>query len=161
MTDTAIRLREVQPDDLNAVFALADQVHSIHVKAEPGVFRPLEKNEAFETWFKDLLAKPDQHLVLACSGDTAIGFLQYYLGLLPETFMHRERRIAYVNALVVDKAYRRSGCGTLLLDHVKQEAQRQGITQLGIDFWSFNDAARRCFEKAGFRVRRETMWQDL
>ena len=161
MAEAALRLRDASFEDLDAVFGLVDQVQSIHVEAEPAFFEPFEKDEAFETWFKGLLADPNQYLVLACADGTAIGFLQYYIGLRPRSLFQAECRLAYVNALVVAEGHRGSGCGTLLLEHAKQEARRQGVTQLGIDFWSFNAAARRCFEKAGFRVRRETMWQDL
>ena len=161
MEESAIRLREATPDDLDLIFGLVDQVQAIHVRAEPAFFNPLKKGEAFESWYKGLLEDPNQHLVLACVGDTAIGFLQYYIGLRPRSLLRPECRLAYVNALVVAEAHRGSGCGSLLLDHAKQEARREGAEQLGIDFWSFNDVARGCFEKAGFRVRRETMWQDL
>ncbi len=161
MEESALRLREAKREDLDLVFALADEVQSSHVEAEPAFFAPLRKDEAFETWFEGLLADPNQHLILACAGDAAIGFLQYFIGLRPKSIFREECRLAYVNALVVAEGHRGTGCGSLLLEHVKKEAQRQGVAQLGIDFWSFNDVARRCFEKAGFRVRRETMWQDL
>lgn len=161
MEEPAIRLRDAGPEDLDTVFGLVDQVQSIHVEAEPAFFEPFEKGEAFEAWFKGLLADPDQYLILACSGDTAIGFLQYYIGLRPRSIFRAECRLAYVNALAVTEAHRGSGCGSLLLDHVKKAARRKGAEQLGIDFWSFNAAARGCFEKAGFRVRRETMWQEV
>jgi ribosomal protein S18 acetylase RimI-like enzyme len=62
---------------------------------------------------------------------------------------------------VVDKEHRRTGCATMLLEHVKQAARQQDTTLLGIDFWSFNDAARACFEKAGFKVVKEFMWLSL
>jgi GNAT superfamily N-acetyltransferase len=63
--------------------------------------------------------------------------------------------------LVVAKEQRRTGCASLLIEHVKQEARRQGIALLGIDVWSFNDAARVCFEKAGFKANKEFMWLRL
>ena len=72
-----------------------------------------------------------------------------------------ERRVAYIHGLVVDKAHRRAGCAAILIEHVKQEARRQDVALMGIDFWSFNDAARACFEKAGFKVSREFMWLGL
>lgn len=160
MEEPAIRLREAKLDDLDVVFGLVDEVQSIHVEAEPAFFHPLEKGDAFEAWFKGLLADPNQHLILAYAGDLAVGFLQYYMGLRPKSIFRAECRLAYVNALVVAEAHRGTGCGSLLLEHVKQEARRAGVEQLGIDFWSFNAAARGCFEKAGFRVKRETMWLD-
>ena len=45
----------------------------------------------------------------------------------------------------------------LLIEQVMQAARRTDVSLVGIDFWSFNHAARACFEKAGFKVNKEFM----
>jgi GNAT superfamily N-acetyltransferase len=83
------------------------------------------------------------------------------LGVRPRSVFQLERRVGYIHGLVVDQEHRRTGCGAMLIEHVKQAASQEGIALLGIDFWSFNDAGRACFGKAGFKVGREFMWLGL
>ena len=154
-------LRSASDADLEAFYGLFAQVQSIHADAEPEFFRPPEKDESFRQYFDGILGNPDQHLVFACLDGAAVGFVQFFLGLRPRNVFQPERRVGYIHGLVVDEAHRRRGCAAMLIEHVKQAARREDIALLGIDFWSFNDAARACFYKAGFKVCKEFMWLRL
>ncbi len=152
------QLRRAGDADLDAFYGLFAQVQSIHADAEPEFFRPPEKDEEFRTYFEGILGNPDQHLVFACLDDAEVGFVHYFLGLRPRNLFQPERRVGYIHGLVVDEEHRRMGCAAMLIESVKQAARRQDIALLGIDFWSFNEAARACFEQSGFTVCREFMW---
>ena len=155
------RLRRASNADLDAFYGFYAQVQSIHADAEPEFFRPPEKDETFQQYFEGILGDPDQHLLFACLDDVEVGFVQFFLGLRPRSIFRPERRVGYVHGLAVNEELRRTGCAAMLIEHVKQAARREDIALLGIDFWSFNDAARACFEKAGFKVNHEVMWLNL
>ncbi|MEM7024990.1 MAG: GNAT family N-acetyltransferase [Pseudomonadota bacterium] len=154
-------LRHASAADLDAFYDLFAQVQSIHADAEPDFFRPPERDAAFEEYFQGILGDPEQHLVFACLDGATVGFVLYFLGFRARNIYQGEGRVGYVHGLVIDRQYRRTGCGTVLLEHVKRTAREENIDLLGIDFWSFNGAARSCFQKAGFKVAREFMWLDL
>lgn len=155
------QLRGAGSADLDAFYDLFAQVQSIHADAEPEFFRPPEKDETFRQYFEGILGDPDQHLVFACLDGVAVGFVQFFLGLRPRSVFQLERRVGYIHGLVVDREHRRTGCAAMLVEHVKQAARQENIALLGIDFWSFNDVARACFGKAGFKVSSEFMWLGL
>ena len=161
MKGSGFELRRASNTDVDAFYGFYAQVQSIHAGAEPEFFRPPENDETFQAFFESLLSDPDQHLVFACVDEVEVGCIQYFLGLRSRNIYQPERRVAYIHGLVVDKAHRRAGCAAILIEHVKQEARRQDVALMGIDFWSFNEAARACFEKAGFKVSREFMWLGL
>lgn len=161
MKGTGFELRAARRSDQDAFFGLFVQIQSEHAEAEPEFYRPPERDEFFQAHFEEVLASPDQHLVFACREGKVVGFVQYFLGLRARSLLQPERRVGYIHGLAVDKAQRRAGCASLLIDHVKQEARKQEITLLGVDFWTFNDAARACYEKAGFKLSREFMWLGL
>lgn len=161
MRNPEFQLRAADAGDLAAIFDMFVQVQSIHAEAEPDFFRPPERDEAFEQYYEGIMNDPEQFLVIALSGGAAAGHVQYFMGTRPKSIYRPERRFAYIHQLVVSEDFRRTGCGTALIDHVKQDARKQGIAMLGIDFWSFNGPARRCFESAGFKVNQEHMWQRL
>lgn len=161
MTAPAYHLRPAERDDLEAAFALYVQVQEVHAAAEPAIFRPPQNDELFARTFNGWLDDPGQHMVFACRDGRPVGFVEYFLGLRPETAFVRESPIAVINALVVDERHRGQGCGTRLIEHVKEAARAADIALLGIDVWSFNGPARACFAKAGFRAGREFLWQNL
>lgn len=161
MRGSGFQLRMAGGNDVDAAFGLFAQVQSIHADAEPEFFRPPENDEIFKLYFESILGDPDRHLVFACVDGMEVGYVEYFLGVRPKTIFQPERRVAYVHSLVVTKEQRRTGCASMLIEHVKQEARRQDIAHLGIDVWSFNDAARACFEKSGFKVNKEFMWLEL
>lgn len=161
MSDHGIRLRDAGSGDLDALFDLFAEVQALHAKAHPALFRPPEKDEAFERYVEDLLKNADQRVVLACIDGVPVGYIQYFLGQRPRTIYQPEHGMAYIHGLVVAKDHRGTGCASLLIEHVKLQAERRDISLIGIDCWSFNDAARGCFRKAGFKLAKETMWLGL
>jgi GNAT superfamily N-acetyltransferase len=57
--------------------------------------------------------------------------------------------------------HRRAGLATRLINHIMDDAKRCGATQVGLEFWLFNEAARTCFEKVGFGMNQASMWRDV
>ena len=161
MKRTDYRIRPAEKADLDAFYGLFAQVQGIHADAEPEFFRPPVNDEAFRQYFEGILSDPHQHLLFACRDGAVVGLVHFFLGMRPENVFQPERRVGYIHGLVVDRANRRSGCGALLVEQVKRAARREGATLLGIDFWSFNEAARAGFESSGFQVSRAFMWQRL
>jgi len=161
MQEQQVTLRAARGDDLDAVYALFAEVQAIHANAEPDFFKPPANDAFFKAFFDGVIDDPQRRLTLACFGDEAIGYVQYFIGTRPETFFRAEGRVARIDQICVSEAFRRTGCGTRLIDHVKAEARRQGISLVGIDFWSFNAAAGGCFEKNGFKIGHQNMWLRL
>ncbi len=165
MTDTpntsGLTFRTANRDDLDLVFAFFSVIQRHHAEAEPDFFRAPVKDDKFESFFNFVLNDKDQHLVFACLGEQEIGYIQYFLGVSPETIYQPERRIAHIGHLATAAAHRRAGCASKLIGYVKDEARREGVAQIGLEVWLFNGAARACFEKAGFELNQGSMWLNV
>ena len=162
MNTPDFQLREASLDDLDAFYGLFAQVQSIHAEAQPEFLSPAREERALAPAFP---GHPGQSGSAPCLRlprwrGGRIGSSSSWAFARGASF-RPVRRVGYINGLVVDAAHRRTGCGARLLEHVKQAARREDVTILGIDFWSFNAAARACFEKAGFKVSLEFMWLGL
>lgn len=157
MEDTGFQIRAASRDDAEALFGLFAEVQALHAEAEPAFFRPPERDATFEAYLEEILGDPDQYLLLASRDGVAAGYIHYFLGQRPKSVYQPARRVAYIHTLVVAREQRRRGCGSLLIEQVMQAARRAQVSLVGIDFWSFNHAARACFEKAGFMVNKEFM----
>lgn len=161
MQGSKFRIRTARDSDMDALFGLYEQVQSIHAHAEPEFFRKPVRDEIFDRFVEGIMKDPEQYLVFACADGVPVGFCQYFLGTRPKNLYQPDRRFAYVHGLAVSREFRCKGCGTALIGYVKDKARKQGIALMGIDFWSFNKAARSCFTNAGFKVNQEHMWLNL
>jgi diamine N-acetyltransferase len=161
MKSPDFQLRRASNEDLETFYGFFAQVQSIHADAEPEFFRPPENDEALQQFFESILDDSDQHLLFACLNGVEVGLVHFFLGLRPRNIFQPERRVGYIHGLAVNEEHRRTGCAAKMIEHVKQAARLENITLLGIDFFSFNDVARACYEKAGFKTRKEFMWVSL
>jgi len=159
--DSGIALRPAMVDDLDVVYEQYAQVQALHAEAMPEFFKPPAKDKFFRAHFEKVLKDPERYLVLAFVDGAPAGHVAYVLGTRPESMFQRAWRFIYIHQLVVVESQRRTGCGSAMIDYVKDAARAQGVSQVGIDHWSFNDAARGCFEKNGFQVKQERMWLSL
>ena len=151
-------IRPATKQDYDAVFALFSEVQVLHAEALPEIFRPPIKDEAFQRFFSGFQDSDEHFLALGTLNEGPIGYVQYSLSERPGNIYQPHRRFAYIHQLVVTHDWQRQGYGSKLIAFAKQKAREQGITEIGIDFWSFNDAARGCFEGHGFKVQQERMW---
>ena len=161
MPASCLRLRAAKSGDFDTVYELFAEVQAIHAEAEPEFFKPPAKDTMFRDFFENVLKDPNRHLVLAFLEEAPAGYVLFFTGSQPANIYQAERCFAYIHQLVVTRDLRRTGCASTLIQHVKGEATKQGIELLGIDFWSFNNAARGCFERNGFEVNQEFMWTRL
>jgi ribosomal-protein-alanine N-acetyltransferase len=137
-----IRLRPMTVDDVAAVAAL-DRL-SFPLPWSEGSFR------------SDLTTNPAAHLIVAeqagAGGRKVAGYAGYWL-VVDE---------AHLSTLAVDPALRRRGIGERILRAAMRQAARQGAEMMTLEVRVSNDAARRLYEKLGFRVvgRRPHYYKD-
>jgi L-amino acid N-acyltransferase YncA len=84
--------------------------------------------------------------VVAERDGTLAGYAHAIAGM-PTTMRH-----VGVVAVAVDASFRRQGIGLLLLNGLTAETRRTGWGRLRASVWANNDASRRLFERAGFRL---------
>lgn len=161
MDSHQISLRSAVRSDGDIFFTLFSEIQKQHRLAEPEFFRTPEKDEEFDAYFAWLIEDPHQYLIFCCIDGEAVGYIQYFLGLSPQTIYQPERRIAHVAQVFVEPNSRRFGLATKLIDHTLQEAKFYGASQVGLELWLFNKPAHACFEKAGFKMNQASMWQRL
>ena len=66
-----------------------------------------------------------------------------------------------VEHVATQPSYRGQGMVQALLDHALKAGHAQGFTRASIGFYIGNDAAERCYAKAGFRLAEESRDPDF
>lgn len=68
---------------------------------------------------------------------------------------------AYVFLLYIDKAHRRQGLGTVLMDHAQSWAKQQGYRQISLQVFESNQSAFKMYSNLGYSTQARWMSLDI
>lgn len=107
------------------------------------------------------IARDGGALILAVDGSEPVGMMCFVLDP-PQPYLRAEiGRIGWVTELVIDERWRGQGVGTRLLEEAEAIARRHGVSRLMIGAIAGNHAARRAYERFGFRTAIVEMAKDI
>jgi GNAT superfamily N-acetyltransferase len=144
--------------DGEAISALNREVQGVHATALPRLFK-LPGPESFPpSALHELLAKPDNVVLLARLGSEPAGYAYAEIVRRPETSLRYAHAMIYLHHVSVAAACRKQGVGRALVEAVRQIGAQQGISTLALDVWSFNEPARYFFRRCGLTPFNERLW---
>ena len=161
MQKKQIEFRRATAEDYEVFYALFREVQALHHDAQPDFFKKPEKDDLFREFFDKTLLSEEQHLILGFFDDEPVGYILYQKWVRPKAIYRHEDPILYIHNLMIKERYRYQGYGGEFIDYAKGTAKELGLTRMGIDFWHFNEPARKCFSRKGFRALQQVMWLDL
>jgi ribosomal protein S18 acetylase RimI-like enzyme len=141
----AITIRSATLDDLPELKAvLRESVEYLNALAEP---EPISDEEIDR--IEQLAFGPGRKcsIVVAESDGAIAGHLAYFWGLSMEGISPA----IFVGDLYVRNAFRRSGVGRSLMDHVRAMGKSGGANQVVWTVWSENREAQRFYQRIGAR----------
>jgi ribosomal protein S18 acetylase RimI-like enzyme len=143
-------IRLATPSDAPILARLNGVVQQVHHEALPDQFKAPDP-DAVEPFFAEQLARLE--VVAYVADEAGGGAVGYVLG----EELHRSDSAftasgsaLYIHHIAVDPAVRHRGCGRALIHAIEDEAQRRGIENLRLDYWTFNEQAKRFFASLGF-----------
>lgn len=147
-----IRIRVAAAGDEAILASLSAVVHEIHVGQRPDIFKPTDLRD-LKHWFLDTVKAGSAKIWIAELGDLPVG----YAVVIPQrrsasVFCH-ERRWHEVDQVGVHPQYRRQGVARSLIRHIVESARADGVSDVELNTWSFNDVALNSFERLGFVSR--------
>jgi len=153
-------VRYAKREDLPRVNELRKQVNDLHVEGRPDIFKP-----GFDQEMQDLLYKifesDNMNVIVAERGGVICGFACVQYVHKPESPYSFARHFYDVDEFCVDKAYRRQGVATELIDFIRQEAKTKGFDRVELNMWEFNEGARAFYEAVGFTTYRRYMEMEI
>jgi ribosomal protein S18 acetylase RimI-like enzyme len=155
---TRIAIRRATARDAAALSTLNADVQAIHAAAVPWWFKPPGPESFPPAAAAALIAKPENLIFLAEAEAEAAGYAYAEVIRQAETSFRHAYEMVYLHHISVRPAHRRQGVGSALIEAVRAAAAELGITLLGADVWSFNDAARAFFRRHGFTAFNERLW---
>jgi ribosomal protein S18 acetylase RimI-like enzyme len=153
---TAPIVRRAHERDVPALDALNQVVQRLHADALPAMFKqPLPGGST--AFFTQALRRDGVVVFVAELEDAVVGYLFAEENRrLAGAFMHASNALD-VHHIAVDGSCRRRGVGRRLLDAAGAWAHEQGLTEVRLDHWAFNDGAHDFFTGLGFEVENVRM----
>jgi ribosomal protein S18 acetylase RimI-like enzyme len=108
-----------------------------------------------------VLADKNAALLVAEREGRLIGMILLRVREAPDVPILVPRRYAAVEDVAVRKECRRSGVGRALMEEAHQWARAQGLRQVELNVWEFNQEAINFYEKLGYRTASRKMWKSL
>jgi GNAT superfamily N-acetyltransferase len=147
-----IRIRVAAAGDEAILASLSAVVHELHVGQRPDVFKPTELR-GLADWFRQTLNAASAKIWIAELGNVPVGYALVIPQRRTENVFCYERRWHEVDQLGVHPDYRRQGVARSLLRYVIESARADGVSDLELNTWTFNEVARNSFERLGFVSR--------
>ena len=156
-----MKLRLATKKDYDILFELFSEIQTLHYETRPDIFRPAEKDKYFFEYFNRVIESENRHLIIGFDDDKPFGYVYYVINHLPQNIYRPEKRVIYINHILVSKNYQGRGYGRALINHVRDIGRKETIKEIGLDVWAFNEKAIGFFEKQGFSVYNQIMWHEI
>lgn len=142
-------LQLARPEDRAAFEVLAQQVHRMHVRWQPGIFEVHE-----QMWSKERFDQAVAQKQLFCAkidGNVA-GYVLLRVRDYDAPGLVR-RKVLEIDEICVDESLRGRGIGTEMMIEVRAIARAFGCTDLQLGVVPQNDSALAFYQKCGFHIR--------
>lgn len=155
-----INIRRAKDDDIPTLDNLLFQVHEVHHKARPDLFKADTKKYTDEQ-LKEILSNDKTPVFVAESDEKILG----YAFCIHRQFVNdnnmTEVKTLYIDDLCVDENERGKHIGKTLYDFVVSYAKKNGYYNVTLNVWADNKKAVGFYEKIGLRVQKIGMEKIL
>ena len=154
----AIEVAVARAAEADVISRLNRHVQAVHAAAMPERFKAPGPETFPAAEVLALMAQDGMRVLLAKVDGAPAGYVLAEMVWRAETSTTHAFAMVYVHHISVDPAFRRQGVGAALIAAARAEGARNGIVDLGLDVWSFNDAAQRFFTGQGLRPFNVRLW---
>lgn len=154
-------IRQATMDDYAGLCAILDEVDALHWRALPQVFRDPGGAARSREYIASIVNDEAACLWIAEHEGQIVGVLTMVIQQARDIPILVPRRCAVIDSLAVAQKYRRRGIGRALTEAATRWASGQGIDQIELHVWEFNEDARAFYQALGYRTASRRLWIHL
>ena len=143
-----IKISAAKPIDAMKIGEIAFQTAQIHYKFIPSEFKKPTFKGQFD-YIQKSISDKDILVLKAEIKKKITGYAVVYFNTYPEKYFKFHKR-GFIGSIGVDESYRGQGVGKALLNGVEKEMKKRKISVLEIDVYTFNQAAEKLYDSAGY-----------
>ena len=142
-------IRQATIEDINGIISLLYQVHAVHAKGRPDIFKTGGIKYTEEN-VKEIISNENTPVfVLTDEENTVLGYSFCEIKITEEDTSVIARKTLYIDDLCVDESLRGKHVGKELYDSAVKLARESGCYNLTLNVWSCNPSAMKFYEKMG------------
>lgn len=148
-----MEIRLAEYTELDEINILRKQVNDLHTKGKPEFFKEGFSKE-LQDFLVDIWNNEKCKIVVAVDSSRILGYSIFSVAHKKETLFMRKRDYLDIDAICVDKEYRRQGIASSIMKYIENYANGIGIERIELNMWEFNEEALSFYEKSGFKTYR-------
>lgn len=152
-------IRFAEEKDIPRIHELLVQVHAVHYKGRPDLFKPHTQKYTDEELSLILRDKHRPVLVATDAGDRVLGYAFCIFRQHLNDSILTDIKTLYIDDLCVDEMCRGHHVGTLLYKAVLKLAKEHDCYNITLNVWSCNPSALRFYEACGLDPQKICMEQ--
>ena len=154
-------IRKAEKNDINGIISLLYQVHAVHAKGRPDIFKSGGIKYTKEN-IEELLKNENTPIFVLVNEENAVlGYCFCELKTTKEDTSLKKRKTLYIDDLCVDENVRGRHVGTKIYEYVVEYAKSISCDSITLNVWEFNDSAKKFYEKRGLKPLKTIMEQIL
>lgn len=152
-----VQVRAAVPADIPRMNEIYAQADAYHARAYPDLFRLLDVPARTPEYLAGLMQTEDICLFVAEVEGEIAGLVQVMARETPDYPVLVRRRFVLVDTLAVDERFRRQGVATALMKAAHCWALEQGIHEIELSVYAFNQPAIALYQGLGYEVVSQRM----
>ncbi len=156
-----MNIRRAEVRDIGRLNDLLYQVHAVHAKGRPDIFRTGNKKYTDEELLAILGNEKTPIFVAVDDADCVMGYAFCIYEEHKGEISLMDRKTLYIDDLCVDEALRGQHIGRTLYEYVLEESKRTDCAAVTLNVWCLNEGAMRFYEKCGMTPLKIVMEQQL
>ncbi|WP_346914764.1 GNAT family N-acetyltransferase [Clostridium sp.] len=144
-----MKFRKADIKDIDELFILFKELMTLHGKEVSNIFKVEIEESMVRNYISDIISKENYNLYVA-ENEKIIGVIEV-INIMEENKMHKNRKYALIDKLVIDEGYRGLGIGNKLIEYAEKEIKSMGIDEVELYVWEFNEGALNLYEKKGYK----------
>ena len=154
-------IRPATKEDINGIIGLLYQVHAVHAKGRPDIFKTGGIKYTEENVKEILNNENTPVFVLTDEENTVLGYSFCEIKITEEDTSVNRRKTLYIDDLCVDENARGQHVGTKIYEYVVEYAKSIYCDSITLNVWDFNESAKIFYEKRGLKPLKTVMEQVL
>ena len=154
-------IRPATKEDINGIIGLLYQVHAVHAKGRPDIFKTGGIKYTEENVKEILNNENTPVFVLTDEENTVLGYSFCEIKITEEDTSVNRRKTLYIDDLCVDENARGQHVGTKIYEYVVEYAKSISCDSITLNVWDFNESAKIFYEKRGLKPLKTVMEQVL
>ncbi|MBN2004393.1 MAG: GNAT family N-acetyltransferase [Anaerolineae bacterium] len=156
-----MEIRVAKIADVQTIADLNVEVQNLHAAALPHMFKAVSDGAFAVAFITEQIKTPANYFLIANVDGEDVGYVFARLVRRTGNEYMRPWSLVYIDQIAVKASHQRRGCGSALIQAVRDLADEFAIETIALDTWAFNEAAQAFFAKQGFTTYKMQMWAQV